>query len=73
MPSGLFRHEGERWVFSGSAPDIFQGYNKDHVQLLVRYMFELTPAEQLRLRQMLPATAAPNPRAAAARSGSNTN
>jgi hypothetical protein len=73
MPSGLFRHEGERWVFSGSAPDIFQGYNKDHVQLLVRYMFELTPAEQLRLRQMHPATAAPNQRAAAAGSGSNAN
>lgn len=58
MPSGLFRREGERWVFAGPAPDILRAYSKDHVQLLVRYMFELTPEEQRRLTQMLPATAA---------------
>jgi cytochrome c551/c552 len=67
MPSGLFRHEEARWVFSGSVPDIFKNYNKDHVQLLVRYMFELSPEEQQRLRQMLPASAAQN-RGSAARS-----
>jgi mono/diheme cytochrome c family protein len=58
MPSGLFRQEGERWVFAGPTPDTFQGYNKDHVQLLVRYMFQLTPQEQRRLIQMIPIPAA---------------
>lgn len=55
MPSGLFRHDGERWVFAGPTPESFKGYDKDHVQLLVRYMFQLTPEEQRRLTQMLPA------------------
>lgn len=57
MPSGLFRKEGERWVFAGPVPESFKGYNKDHVQLLVRYMFQFTPEEQSRLRQTLPASA----------------
>jgi hypothetical protein len=61
MPSGLFRREGERWVFAGETPESFKGYNGDHAQLLVRYMFELTPEEQRRLTQMMPATAAPKP------------
>lgn len=60
MPSGLFRQEGERWVFAGPTPESFQGYGGDHVQLLVRYMFQLTPQEQRRLIQMIPKTAAPN-------------
>jgi len=60
MPSGLFRHEGDRWVFAGPTPDIFKGYSKDHVQLLVRYMLQLTPEEQRRLLGSLPAT--PNAR-----------
>jgi cytochrome c2 len=68
MPSGLFRREEHRWVFSGEAPGIFKGYDKDHVQLLVRYMFELSPEEQLRLRQMLPASATQNQRTASVRS-----
>jgi cytochrome c551/c552 len=72
MPSGLFRREEHRWVFGGDVPDIFKGYSKDHVDLLVRYMFELTPEEQLRLRQMMPATAAPNQRTAAALSPAST-
>jgi cytochrome c551/c552 len=46
MPSGLFRREGEHWVFNGPLPASFQGYRKDHADLLVRYMFQLTPEEQ---------------------------
>ena len=50
MPSGLFRHEPERWVFAGPTPASFQGYKKDHADLLVRYMFQFTPDELSRLR-----------------------
>ena len=49
MPSGLFRREAGRWVFSGPQPESFRGYPGDHSELLVRYMFELTPDEQRRL------------------------
>jgi cytochrome c2 len=55
MPSGLFRRDGARWVFAGPTPAAFQTYKKDHVQLLVRYMFQITPEEQRRLVQTLPA------------------
>src|SRR5262249_9073111 len=46
MPSGLFHREGPRWIFSGPLPGSFRGYTKDHADLLVRYMFQLTPEEQ---------------------------
>ena len=49
MPSGLFRREGGRWVFAGPVPATFSGYEKDHAELLVRYMFQFTPEEQRRL------------------------
>jgi len=49
MPSGLFRREGDRWVFSAPHPPAARGYTGDHADLLVRYMFELTPEEQRRL------------------------
>ncbi len=49
MPSGLFRREGERWVFNGPVPEAFQTYPKDHADLLVRYMFQFTPEELRRL------------------------
>jgi cytochrome c2 len=49
MPSGLFKREGPRWVFSGPMPEAFRNYPKDHVDLLTRYMFQLTPEEQRRL------------------------
>lgn len=52
MPSGLFKQEGGRWVFNGPTPPIFQGYSGDQVNLLMRYLFELTPQEQQRLIQM---------------------
>jgi hypothetical protein len=50
MPSGLFRHEDNRWVFAGPTPPSFNGYPKDHADLLVRYMFQFTPEELGRLR-----------------------
>jgi hypothetical protein len=49
MPSGLFRREGNRWIFAGPLPQAFQAYPGDHVDLLVRYMFQLTAEEQRRL------------------------
>ncbi len=49
MPSELFRKDGDRWVFSGPLPAGFDSYEKDHAELLVRYMFQLTPAELNRL------------------------
>ncbi len=52
MPSGLFRQEGGRWVFNGPTPPVFQGYEGDHADLLMRYLFELTPAEQQQLIRM---------------------
>ena len=57
MPSGLFRREGDRWVFAGPLPAAFRNYPKDHAELLVRYMFQLTSAEQRRLISRLPAGA----------------
>ena len=49
MPSGLFKRDGDRWVFSGPTPPSFAGYKGDQADLLVRYMFEITPQEQRRL------------------------
>ena len=46
MPSGLFKRDGDHWVFSGPLPASFKGYTGDQADLLVRYMFELTPEEQ---------------------------
>jgi hypothetical protein len=39
----------DRWVFNGPTPDSFKTYEKDHVDLLVRYMFQISPDEQRRL------------------------
>ncbi len=49
MPSGLFRKDGDHYVFAGPTPSAFAGYDKDHRQLLVRYIFQLTPEEQRRV------------------------
>ncbi len=49
MPSGLFRPQGNRQVFSGPLPPSLRDYRGDHAELLVRYMFSLTPQEQRRL------------------------
>lgn len=50
MPSGLFKQdETGRDIFAGPVPPVFTGYTGDHADLLVRYMFEITPEEQRRL------------------------
>ena len=50
MPSGLFKKEGDRWVFSFDVPNSgLNDYKQDHAQLLTRYILQLTPAEQARL------------------------
>jgi hypothetical protein len=46
MPSGLFHQEDGRWVFSGPLPPAMHAYEGDNADLLVRYMFELTPTEE---------------------------
>jgi hypothetical protein len=55
MPSGLFHRENDHWVFSGPLPASFRGYTGDHANLLVRYMLQLTPAEQRMLLGRTPA------------------
>jgi len=50
MPSGLFTRSGDHWVFAGPTPPSFNNYQKDHADLLVRYMFQFTPDELNRLR-----------------------
>jgi hypothetical protein len=54
MPSGLFEHKGERWVLKGELPPTFGSYNRDHIELLVRYMFQLTPEEQKKISAASP-------------------
>jgi cytochrome c2 len=54
MPSGLFHQVDGRWVFSGPLPANMQSYQGDNADLLVRYMFELTPAEQQALTGRTP-------------------
>ena len=52
MPSGLFKLQADHYIFAGPTPPSFNGYNGDQAELLVRYLFELTPQEQQRLIQM---------------------
>jgi cytochrome c551/c552 len=61
MPSGLFKKDGERWVFSGPTPESFNEYHRDHADLLVRYMFLMTPDEQRRLASTAPAPTSGQP------------
>ena len=50
MPSGLFRKENGRWVVNGPMMlSVSKGYDQDQVELLVRYIFQLTPQEESRL------------------------
>jgi cytochrome c551/c552 len=49
MPSGLFHKDGDHWVFSGEVPGAMAQYHGDQAELLVRYMFSLTPQEQAAL------------------------
>lgn len=61
MPSDLFKRDEAhaRWVFNGPTPDSFKTYEKDQLDLLVRYIFQASPDEQKRLG----AGAAPAPTA----------
>jgi len=54
MPSGLFRKDGDHWVFAGPTPGAMQNYHGDQAELLVRYMFTLTPQEQAALTGRTP-------------------
>ena len=58
MPSGLFERQGNRWVFAGPTPPGFRQYDKDHAELLVRYMFEFSPQELSRIIGSLTSTSA---------------
>ena len=58
MPSGLFRKDGERWVFNAPLPPGAAEYQGDHAKLLVRYMLQLTPEEQARSARAVPAAVA---------------
>jgi cytochrome c1 len=49
MPSGLFKPVADHYVFAGPTPDLFRGYEGDQPELLVRYLFEITPDEQRKL------------------------
>ncbi len=59
MPSGLFNLVDGKWVFSGPLPPSLKGYPKDHADLLVRYMFQMTPEEQRMLLGRTPAGGKP--------------
>jgi len=63
MPSGLFKKQGNQWVFAGPVPPSFEGYEKDHNKLLVDYIFQLTPEEQRRVAGAIgrPSAASPDP------------
>ena len=65
MPSGLFKKEGERWIFNGPLPPMAEQYEGDHAKLLVRYMLQLTPEEQRRAASTAPAPTSTAPVAAA--------
>jgi cytochrome c2 len=55
MPSELFVKEGERWVAKMTQPPpVVSDYHRDHVDLLVRYMFLMSPDEQRRLMAASP-------------------
>jgi hypothetical protein len=62
MPSGLFRQENGHWVFNGPLPAALQGYEGDQANLLVRYLFTLTPQEQAGLSGKISAAPAPQKR-----------
>jgi cytochrome c551/c552 len=62
MPSGLFKRDGERWVANvEKPPEVVNQYHGDHADLLVRYMFLMTPDEQRRLMATSPAATGGQP------------
>ncbi len=54
MPSGLFKQDNSRYVFSGPTPPSFNGYEGDHRKLLTDYIFQLTAEEQRRVASSMP-------------------
>ncbi len=54
MPSGLFKPDGNRYVFAGPTPPTFNGYEGDHRKLLTDYIFQLTAEEQRRVAASMP-------------------
>lgn len=54
MPSGLFVRQDGRWVFNGQLPASAQQYKGDEADLVVRYLFEMTPREQAMLSGRTP-------------------
>ena len=77
MPSGLFRREGDRWVINlPNPPASAVQYHRDHADLLVRYMLQMTPEEQRRLlgtSPARPAAAAAQARGSSRRRGAETS
>ncbi|HKS39430.1 MAG TPA: hypothetical protein VJX74_02370, partial [Blastocatellia bacterium] len=72
MPSELFAKDPvhNRLVFKAETPPSFQTYNKDHLDLIVRYLFNLTPDEQRRIGGASSASqSAPSPAAPATPAG----
>ena len=62
MPTGLFKKDGDHWVVNlPQPPKEISDYHGDHAQLLVRYMFLMSPDEQRRLLSASPAPAAAKP------------
>ena len=68
MPSGLFNRDEtrDRFVVNGVVLPAFKTYEKDHVSLLVRYMFQITSDEQKRLGAGSSSGPAPAPAAPSA-------
>jgi hypothetical protein len=59
MPSGLFKKDGDRWVFAFDVHNNnLNEYQGDHAQLLTRYILSLTPAEQAHLASGAPGATA---------------
>jgi len=54
MPSGLFRKGNGVWLFNGPLPAIAKNYKGDMAELLVRYLFAMTPQEQQRILSSTP-------------------
>jgi len=75
MPSGLFKRDPalDRWVLNGPLPPSLQSYDKDHVSLLVRYMFQISADEQRRLASSLTSSQGKTAPPAAASTTSGTS
>ena len=55
MPSGLFKQDGGRAVFSGPLPPGSAGFRGDHADLIVRYIMQFSTDELSRLPRIMPA------------------